>query len=71
VLYIAVSSTHSNGVVVDELDYLVTTLATMGYEGAYMCKWFITDDNFWMTPEELYDRLMEEIRAAEKRHKVD
>jgi len=43
----------------------------MGYEGAYMCKWFITDDNFWMTPEELYDRLMEEIRAAEKRHKVD
>ncbi|KAI4956871.1 hypothetical protein J4E86_005343 [Alternaria arbusti] len=54
-----------------ELDYLVTTLATMGYEGAYMCKWFITDDNFWMTPEELYDRVMEEIRAAEKRHKVD
>ena len=69
-LRVPVSSTHSNSVVVDELNYLVATLAAMGYEGAYMCKWFITDDKFWMTSEALHDRVMEEIRAAEKRQKM-
>ena len=48
----------------------MATLAAMGYDGAYMCKWFITDNNFWMTSEVLHDRVMEEIRAAEKRQKV-
>ncbi|KAI4666477.1 uncharacterized protein J4E79_002516 [Alternaria viburni] len=53
-----------------ELDYLVATLAAMGHGGAYMCIWFITDDNFWMTSEALHDRVMEEIRAAEKRQEA-
>lgn len=69
-LHVPVSSAHSDSFVVDELDYLVATLAAMGHGGAYMCKWFITDDNFWMTSEALHDRVMEEIRAAEKRQEA-
>ncbi|KAI4948996.1 hypothetical protein J4E91_005458 [Alternaria rosae] len=49
-----------------ERDYLVQKLATMGYEGAYMCKWSITDDGTWITPEELYNRVMELVLKSEK-----
>ncbi|KAI4625860.1 hypothetical protein J4E80_002993 [Alternaria sp. BMP 0032] len=35
--------------------YTIGILAAMGYEGAYMCKWSVTNGEFWMTPEELYD----------------
>ena len=38
----------------------------MGYEGAYMCKWSITDDDTWITPEELYNRVMELVLKSEK-----
>ena len=36
----------------------------MGYEGAYMCKWSITNGEFWMTPEELYDSVIEDIEDS-------
>jgi hypothetical protein len=67
-LCLPASLVAANSVAIEELEYMVETLVSMGYEGAHMCKRFVAHDTYEdvpVTPEQLYNRVMGRVTEAE------